>query len=140
MFGSFVRHTTNEPPPGFRRQTDELSDSDGWTGMQSIRYRVAEKLLPRCAWRNIILTTTAWTEVAMRGSDEVTGTLFSYVDLEERIPTGHPRRRIRPVVNDARRSLDGEFDRLYAVEGRPSIAPERLIRASLLQIVYSVRA
>ncbi|TRW96783.1 IS5 family transposase [Paracoccus sp. M683] len=76
----------------------------------------------------------------MRGSDKVTGSLFSYVDLEERIPARHPLRKIRTVVNDALRSLDGEFDRLYAGEGRPSIAPERLIRASLLQILYSIRS
>jgi len=75
----------------------------------------------------------------MRGSDKATGSLFSYVDLEERIPTKHPLRKIRSVVNDALRSLDGEFDRLYAGAGRPSIAPERLIRASLLQILYSIR-
>lgn len=76
----------------------------------------------------------------MRGSDQVTGSLFSYVDLEERIPARHPLRKIRAVVNDALRSLDAEFDRLYAGEGRPSIAPERLIRASLLQILYSIRS
>ncbi|MHC9237557.1 IS5 family transposase [Pseudooceanicola sp. 502str34] len=76
----------------------------------------------------------------MRGSDEVTGSLFSYVDLEERIPSRHPLRKIRSVVNDALRSLDAEFDRLYAGEGRPSIAPKRLIRASLLQILYSIRS
>ncbi|WP_417524929.1 IS5 family transposase [Marinovum sp.] len=76
----------------------------------------------------------------MRGSDEVTGSLFRYVDLEERIPARHPLRKIRSVVNDALCSLDGEFDRLYAGEGRPSIAPERLIRASLLQILYSIRS
>ena len=76
----------------------------------------------------------------MRGSDEVTGSLFSYVDLEERIPSRHPLRKIRSVVNDALRSLDAEFDRLYAGEGRPSIAPERLMRASLLQILYSIRS
>lgn len=76
----------------------------------------------------------------MRGSDEVTGALFSYVDLEVRIPSRHPLRKIRSVVNDALRSLDAEFDRLYACEGRPSIAPERLIRASLLQILYSIRS
>jgi len=68
----------------------------------------------------------------LRGSDKVTGSLFSYVDLEERIPARHPLRKIRSVVNDALRSLDAEFDRLYVGEGRPSIAPERLIRASLL--------
>ncbi|XDA97960.1 IS5 family transposase [Sulfitobacter sp. LCG007] len=76
----------------------------------------------------------------MRGSDQVTGSLFSYADLEERIAAGHPLRKIRAVVNDALRSLDAEFDRLYAGEGRPSIAPQRLIRASLLQILYSVRS
>ncbi len=76
----------------------------------------------------------------MRGSDEATGSLFSYVDLEERVPAQHPLRKIRAVVNDALRSLDGEFDRLYAGDGRPSIAPERLIRASLLQILYSIRS
>ena len=80
------------------------------------------------------------TECGMRGSDQVTGSLFSYVDLEERIPVRHPLRKIRAVVNDALRSLDAEFDRLYAGEGRPSIAPERLIRASLLQILYSTRS
>ena len=76
----------------------------------------------------------------MRGSDKMTGTLFSYVDLAERIPPRHPLRKIRSVVNDALRSLDADFDPLYAGEGRPSIAPERSIRASLLQILYSVRS
>ncbi|QRZ13262.1 IS5 family transposase [Paracoccus methylovorus] len=76
----------------------------------------------------------------MRGSDKVTGSLFSYVDLEERIPARHPLRKIRAVVNDALRALDAEVDRLYAGEGRPSIAPEQLIRASLLQILSSIRS
>ena len=64
----------------------------------------------------------------MRGTDETTGSLFGYVDLEDRIPVRHPLRKIRQVVNDALASLDAEFDRLYSAEGRPSIAPERLIR------------
>ena len=64
----------------------------------------------------------------MRGTDEATGSLFSYVDLEERIPVHHPLRKVRRIVNDALTSLDAEFDRLYAAEGRPSIAPERLAR------------
>ena len=76
----------------------------------------------------------------MRGTDEATGSLFSYVDLEERVPARHPLRKIRRVVNDALASLDAEFDRLYAAEGRPSIAPERLLRASLLQILFSIRS
>ena len=76
----------------------------------------------------------------MRGTDRATGLLFSYVDLEERIPLRHPLWKIRQVVNDALASLDAAFDRLYAAEGRPSIAPERLIRAGLIQILFSVRS
>ena len=76
----------------------------------------------------------------MRGTDETTGALFSYVDLEERIPARHPLRKVREIVNDALASMDAEFDRLYAREGRPSIAPERLLRASLVQILFSVRS
>lgn len=76
----------------------------------------------------------------MRGSDETSGSLFSYVDLEARIPARHPLRKIRQVVNDALVSLDAEFAALYADFGRPSIAPERLIRASLLQILFSIRS
>src|SRR4029079_10357902 len=92
----------------------------------------------------------------MRGSDERTGSLFSFVDLEERVPHRHPLRKIRQIVNEALALLDGEFAtvcssdrrtsragecaRLYASEGRPSIAPERLLRASLLQAFFSVRS
>ena len=76
----------------------------------------------------------------MRGTDEASGSLFSYVDLEERIPVGHPLRKIRQVGNEALASLDAEFEALYTDFGRPSIAPERLIRASLIQILFSVRS
>ena len=76
----------------------------------------------------------------MRGTDETSGSLFSYVDLEARIPAKHPLRKIRQVVNEALASLDTEFEALYTDFGRPSIPPERLIRASLLQILFSVRS
>jgi transposase len=76
----------------------------------------------------------------MRGTDEKSGSLFSYVDLEGRIPAKHPLRKIRQVVNDALASLDAEFEVLYVDFGRPSIAPERLIRASLIHILFSVRS
>jgi transposase len=69
----------------------------------------------------------------MRGSDERTGSLFSFVDLDERVPAKHPLRKVRQIVNDALATLDADFSKLYAAEGRPSIAPERLLRASLLQ-------
>ena len=76
----------------------------------------------------------------MRGTDETSGSLFSYIDLEDRIPVNHPLRKIRRAVNDALASLDAEFEALYVDFGRPSIAPERLIRASLIQILFSVRS
>jgi transposase len=79
-------------------------------------------------------------EAFMRGQDGQTGSMFSYVDLEERIPAGHPLRKIRAFVNAALAALDVEFARLYSAEGRPSIAPERLLRAALMQILFSIRS
>jgi len=76
----------------------------------------------------------------MRGSDKQTGSLFSYVNLEERVPARHPLRKIKGVVDAALVSLDAEFEALYAGEGRPSIAPERLLRAALVQILFSIRS
>jgi transposase len=76
----------------------------------------------------------------MRGTDETSGSLFSYVDLEKRVPVRHPLRLIRRIVNEALASLDTEFEVLYTDFGRPSIAPERLIRASLLQMLFSIRS
>src|ERR1700704_6182917 len=76
----------------------------------------------------------------MRGSDIRTGELFSYVDLEERVPKNHPLRLIRRIVNEVLAALDREFAELYAEEGRPSIAPERLLRTLLLQAFYTIRS
>ena len=75
----------------------------------------------------------------MRGSDQSTGSLFSYVDLEERVPARDPLRKIKAVVDAALATLDADFERLYAGEGRPSIAPERLMRASLVQNLFLIR-
>ena len=76
----------------------------------------------------------------MRGLDERTGELFSYVDLEARVRPDHPLRPIRTVVNEALTALEGEFAPLYAQVGRPSIPPEKLLRAMLLQAFYSRRS
>jgi transposase len=76
----------------------------------------------------------------MRGSDEQNGALFSYVNLEDRVPARHPLRIIRQIVNAALVRLDIDFAGLYAAEGRPSIPPERLLRAVLIQILFSVRS
>jgi transposase len=76
----------------------------------------------------------------MRGSDERSGALFSYVDLEARVPAAHPLRAIRVVVNEALRGLSPGFCDLYARIGRPFIPPEQLLRALLLQAFYSIRS
>ena len=76
----------------------------------------------------------------MRGCDHQSGSLFSYVDLEKRIRPDHPLRTIRRLVDDALASLDRTFADLYAALGRPSIPPERLLRAMLLQAFYSIRS
>jgi len=76
----------------------------------------------------------------MRGNDEQQGAVFSYVSAEQRIASDHPLRQIRATTDAALRELSSEFDALYAAGGRPSIAPERLLRALLLQILYSRRS
>lgn len=76
----------------------------------------------------------------MRGPDLQQHELFSYKTLEERVPADHPLRLVLVLVNGILNSLDAEFDRLYSAIGRPSIPPERLLRASLLQIFYTVRS
>jgi len=76
----------------------------------------------------------------MRGSDQQSGDLFSYVDIEARVPARHPLRAIRTIVNEGLASLDAEFDKLYADIGRDSIPPERLLRAALLQAFFSIRS
>ena len=76
----------------------------------------------------------------MRGGDKRTGELFSYVNLEKRVRLGHPLRAIRRLVNEALVALEQEFAALYAPIGRPSIPPEKLVRAMLLQAFYSIRS
>src|SRR5216684_1270981 len=77
----------------------------------------------------------------MRGSDEQTGSLFSYVDLEARVRRDHPLRPIREIANAALADLSEDFAALYPAKlGRPSIPPERLLRAMLLQAFYGIRS
>ena len=76
----------------------------------------------------------------MRGSDTRSGELFSYIDLEQRVPAKHPLRKIRQLVNDVLVSLDAEFAKLYSAFGRESIPPERLMRAHLLQALFTIRS
>src|SRR5262245_46644801 len=76
----------------------------------------------------------------MRGDDRQPDAMFSYVSAEQRVPKDHPLRAIRALVDDVLHDMSREFDRLYARVGRPSIPPERLLRAQLLQVFYSIRS
>jgi transposase len=76
----------------------------------------------------------------MRGPDQKQDAVFSYLSPEERVPADHPLRKIRTLVDEVLKDMSPQFGKLYSDVGRPSIAPERLLRALLLQIFYSVRS
>jgi len=76
----------------------------------------------------------------MRGQDQTSGQLFSYIDIEDRVPAKHPLRVIREIVNDVLVSLSSDFEAMYSGMGRPSIPPEQLLRALLLQAFYTIRS
>src|SRR5512132_2826564 len=89
-------------------------------------------------WRDSI--PLVCEEISMRGGEVRSGSLFSYVDLEARVRRTHPLRTIRTMVDAALARLDGDFEAIYAPIGRPSIPPEQLLRALLLQAFYTVRS
>jgi len=76
----------------------------------------------------------------MRGADHQQSGMFSYISAEKRVPEDHPLRAIRAMVDLALRNMGPQFDAMYAKLGRPSIAPEKLLRALLLQVLYTVRS
>lgn len=76
----------------------------------------------------------------MRGDDRQQGAMWSYISPEQRVPADHPLREIREMVNAVLKDMSRTFSRIYAKEGRPSIPPEHLLRALLLQVLYSVRS
>jgi len=77
---------------------------------------------------------------AMRGADVQQGGLFSYVSVEDRIPANHPLRAVRTLLDEALAAMSRDFDRVYAEAGRSSVPPERLVRALVLQVLYSIRS
>jgi transposase len=76
----------------------------------------------------------------MRGTDHEQSGMFSYISAERRVPKDHPLRPLRAMVDAALKAMGPRFAKLYATSGRPSIAPEKLLRALLLQVLYSVRS
>jgi transposase len=76
----------------------------------------------------------------MRGQEQNQGALFSYVNLESRIPKDHPLRPIKRMVDSVLKEMNRDFEKMYSDVGRPSIPPEQLLRALLIQILYSIRS
>src|SRR6202007_804656 len=76
----------------------------------------------------------------MRGDDNLQEGMYSYISPEKRVPADHPLRPIRKIVDEILKEMSPKFQKLYSDVGRPSIAPERLLRSLLLQIFYSVRS
>src|SRR5256714_3893455 len=76
----------------------------------------------------------------MRGAEYEQSSMFSYISAERRVPKDHPLRAIRTMADAALKELDQRFEGMYAAMGRPSIPPERLLRALLLQVLYTVRS
>src|SRR6201988_1675281 len=74
----------------------------------------------------------------MRGTDTQQSGMFSYLSPEERVPEKHPLRAIRGMTDEVLKGLSAKFNALYSATGRPSVAPEKLLRALLLQILYTV--
>jgi transposase len=90
----------------------------------------------------MVVTVFLWGLIyprRMRGDDQKQTAMFSYLTLSQRIPADHPGRQIRMLVDRALERMDAELEELYSETGRPSIAPERLLRATLLMILYSIR-
>ena len=76
----------------------------------------------------------------MRGADQQQSHIFSYVSPEERVRKDHPLRAVRAMVDEVLQQLSRRFDAMYAKTGRPSIPPEKLLRAQLIQMLYSIRS
>src|SRR6185503_21367467 len=97
--------------------------------------------MPGMGERSITMRATLGKEARMRGDGvEPQPQMWSYVPLEQRVPADHPLRPLRAMVDVVLRELSPQFDQMYAKVGRPSIPPEHLLRALLLQVLYSVRS
>lgn len=76
----------------------------------------------------------------MRGDDQQQSGMLSYISAEQRVPQDHPLRPLRKMMDEALAELSPRFTRMYAQRGRPSIAAEKLLRALLLQVLYTIRS
>jgi transposase len=88
---------------------------------------------------HVLYHESAWW-AAMRGKFQDQGGLFSYISPEKRVPTNHPLRKMRELVREVLEGLSHSLGKLYASEGRPSVPPEQLFSALLLQVFYGIRS
>src|SRR5262245_43029116 len=103
-----------------------LKNSNEFAFFASLYHRTSLMFLPRRKW--------------MRGPDDKQDWMFSYISADKRVPKDHPLRTVRTLASSALKELSPLLESLYAKVGRPSVAPERLLRALLLQVLYSVRS
>lgn len=108
--------------------------------MQLVESIVFSRMLKKSQPALLVETKVRLYVSAMRGTDTQQSSMFSYLSPEERVPANHPLRPIRLMVDDALKALSPTFMRLYSTFGRPSIPPEKLLRALLLQVLYTVRS
>jgi len=109
-----------------------ISQPSTWQGLNRLRKNSPRELL--------FVHSELIYERSMRGDEQRQTAMYSYVTMAQRIPFDHPARQIRAMVDRALERMDGELEQLYSHTGRPSIAPERLLRASLLMALYSIRS
>jgi len=105
-----------------------------------VREETALALSPEQFAEKVAISFSSTSKTSMRGHDKHQESMFSYISPEKRVPPGHPLRRVREMVDVALQEMSAEFAQLYSRSGRPSIAPEKLLRALLLQCFYSVRS
>jgi hypothetical protein len=114
----------------------KIIEGSDWYHLFACSTMLKDSRFPLCSIEN-----HRWCEEAvMRGVDHQQSGMFSYISAERRVPKDHPLRAIRVMVDAALKESSWRFDAVYASSGRPSIPPEKLLRALLLQVLYTVRS
>lgn len=117
------------------------AERDSWTAkLHEAQFNLAGCRVATANGCSLVLHFQQREAGRMRGDDQQSGHLFSYLSPDERVPADHPLRAIRSMTDEAMHRLSGRFEAIYATTGRPSIPPEHLLRALLLQVLYSVRS
>src|SRR5882762_7613913 len=141
---SFISPPLSALPGVLSSATNTASASSCRTDCMAIKLRrSSSSLLKKPSQRPTVDDSIIYHEssgTGMRGAFADQGGLFSYISPEARVPAGHPLRKVRVLVRDVLGELNRSFGKLYASEGRPSIPPEQLLSALLLQVFYGIRS